>query len=938
MGKTTNVPARLHSVEVGNILTGADEILDDNKNKKQSTINQETDQTLSEQEDRIINLEQSVGRGGTVDQKISQAKSEIIGDAGSNYNTLGKIEDKLQEEVSRATDSEELLRAAYEALAESDPEVIRPTDTWPVANPEGNVIYRVVDRVNTPPQYYSDFMWNGSSMVEMARYNNAIDEKPTADSANLVESGGVYAVARILASKVNGFYIDTDHLIEVSSGTFRYIQHNDWDCIWVPISDGSKKIEITGVSSATYRFFSSFETLDSTTFVGKNSTGVIPDGSVLCLYNQRKSSNPDGYGNLSILQDNYNITRNDFEGLYNKLTEDAFDEAFIIPLGKNMFDKDDCLYGKIIDGGVLADDEKGIMSNKIRLDEGETYTIQNAICYGNSHKIFIALFDSNELYLGYMSVSTSETTSNIYTSATFTYNPNITGVSYCRVVLQTTYSYNVAPINLALTQLEVGSTATSVEPFEGKLEYSPLFDNYPSPRSSAPVKSNGIWEKIAELSIDEKRLDNGTPFIINNALFSIEGSPVAGYLQLNDLWDCAIVKIIEGSTTITLDNPDNNDYQPKKRFFGYLDFSPSAQIPQLHTNSSKTANVNTGDKYCILNFRKSDNPNGIGNIKITQDNYYLKKKDNIGLKKTIKLLSIGNSYSDDALAYVPFILQNMAIDAEIQIGILMRSSASIQDHVNNFENEESVYGWRFYNGGNSWTVEPEGTNGVSIQWALDNYEWDIISLQQSSQGSFNWSSYQPWCNKLINLIGAYVDYNIKFIWYQPQARPASSNSGANWSDETITEHYESTAEASEKIFNETVCEAVVPVGTAIQNARTIAALKALGAYANNPSNTSGLGYLTPNDGVHLQEGLPCQIAAYTFICVLLKLCGLENVSIIGETTRVTAEWVSGKNIPSPHGDCIGSTDANCLMAQKCVIMAVKHPFEATDMNYIINPT
>ena len=85
-----------------------------------------------------------------------------------------------------------LLQDAYAALTQSEPVIIQKTDTWPVAHPETKVIYRVVDRVNTPPQYYSDYMWNGTTMVLMATYNNAIDDVPTSGSNNLVKSGGVF--------------------------------------------------------------------------------------------------------------------------------------------------------------------------------------------------------------------------------------------------------------------------------------------------------------------------------------------------------------------------------------------------------------------------------------------------------------------------------------------------------------------------------------------------------------------------------------------------------------------------------------------------------------------------------------------------------------------------------------------------------------------------
>jgi hypothetical protein len=85
------------------------------------------------------------------------------------------------------------LQALYNALQQSAPQVIEPTDTWPVANPSTTVIYRVIDRVNTPPEYYSDYMWNGTAFVLMATYNNAVDTTPQKDSANLVTSGGIFA-------------------------------------------------------------------------------------------------------------------------------------------------------------------------------------------------------------------------------------------------------------------------------------------------------------------------------------------------------------------------------------------------------------------------------------------------------------------------------------------------------------------------------------------------------------------------------------------------------------------------------------------------------------------------------------------------------------------------------------------------------------------------
>ena len=105
----------------------------------------------------------------------------------------GQQTQAILDQVSTNTADIEQLRALYEALTQNEPVIIQPSDTWPVADPQENVIYRVIDRVNTPPQSYSDYMWNGTSMVLMATYNNSIDNEPTPGSNNLVKSGGVAA-------------------------------------------------------------------------------------------------------------------------------------------------------------------------------------------------------------------------------------------------------------------------------------------------------------------------------------------------------------------------------------------------------------------------------------------------------------------------------------------------------------------------------------------------------------------------------------------------------------------------------------------------------------------------------------------------------------------------------------------------------------------------
>jgi hypothetical protein len=294
----------------------------------------------------------------------------------------------------------------------------------------------------------------------------------------------------------------------------------------------------------------------------------------------------------------------------------------------------------------------------------------------------------------------------------------------------------------------------------------------------------------------------------------------------------------------------------------------------------------------------------------------------------IKILSIGNSYSLDALSYVPFILENLNIDVNIQIGILYMGGATLNDHVNNFQNQAPNYYFFYYDGGGAW----QNLGQRTIQSILYNYDWDIIMLQQVSHLAASWSTYQPTLNTLTSLLVDFIDYPVKFGWYMVQSRPARSPNGPNHPDETIVSNYTSIATNAQRVLNETVCEFVVPVGTAIQNARTVLDIKALGDYANVGENSSGLGYLN-YDGVHLQEGLPCQVAAYSFVLSILEQYGgLDAYSIIGESTRVTPEWIEGKGIPGANGVPVGSDDTNSLIGQRSAMEAFHKPFEITDMN------
>ena len=296
--------------------------------------------------------------------------------------------------------------------------------------------------------------------------------------------------------------------------------------------------------------------------------------------------------------------------------------------------------------------------------------------------------------------------------------------------------------------------------------------------------------------------------------------------------------------------------------------------------------------------------------------------------ENIRILAIGNSYSADMLGYFPYILHSIGVEANITIGILNLGGSTPVAHVTNFENQAQEYSYFMYEADSIW----HWRGYQNIQYALHNYEWDIILLHQASASAPLWEYHQPYIGILIDYINDYLDYQVKFGWYMVQSKPATALYGSNYPEEVILERYDSIAVNAQRVLNETGCEFMIPVGTALQNARTIPAIKALGEYANMPANTSGCGYLD-HDGIHLQEGLPCQIAAYTCVLSILEQFGaLDAYSIEDDNIIVTPEWLDRKHVPGMNGDPVGSNDANRIIGQRCAREAFNNPYQVTDMN------
>ena len=75
--------------------------------------------------------------------------------------------------------------------------------------------------------------------------------------------------------------------------------------------------------------------------------------------------------------------------------------------------------------------------------------------------------------------------------------------------------------------------------------------------------------------------------------------------------------------------------------------------------------------------------------------------------------------------------------------------------------------------------------------------------------------------------------------------------------------------------------------------------------------------------------IPAYAAAYK-ICEWLSL----KPKMFGMQLNPTDDWLVSYNLYTRtlHGSCMSVTDSNKIIAQKCAMMAVKHPYEISDMS------
>ena len=129
----------------------------------------------------------------------------------------------------------------------------------------------------------------------------------------------------------------------------------------------------------------------------------------------------------------------------------------------------------------------------------------------------------------------------------------------------------------------------------------------------------------------------------------------------------------------------------------------------------------------------------------------------------MKVLSIGNRMSSDAHRFLPFLA--ISGGKELLLSNLCTENASVEDHYRNYIDENEVYFYETFLPGITEMMRPDG---IALHEAVEEEDWNYITIQQNGVLSGSEESYKPYFGE----VAAYcrlVHPETKILIVQPWA-------------------------------------------------------------------------------------------------------------------------------------------------------------------------
>lgn len=206
--------------------------------------------------------------------------------------------------------------------------------------------------------------------------------------------------------------------------------------------------------------------------------------------------------------------------------------------------------------------------------------------------------------------------------------------------------------------------------------------------------------------------------------------------------------------------------------------------------------------------------------------------------KTLKMLVISSSFGMNTTNYLYEIAKDQGC-TEIIVARLFLAECTLRTHVTNINSNAMAYTYQKRFSDEDWTV----MQNITMEYGILDEDWDIIFLQHSAEGAAQRETYKDYIPKMISYIDSKkTNPNARYVWNMTWAFPGDSTNALFQSlGSDQMKHYETIVAATqEHVVPVKEFAAIIPSGTAVQNART----SKIGDTLNRDSmHLNSLGYI-----------------------------------------------------------------------------------------------
>lgn len=174
---------------------------------------------------------------------------------------------------------------------------------------------------------------------------------------------------------------------------------------------------------------------------------------------------------------------------------------------------------------------------------------------------------------------------------------------------------------------------------------------------------------------------------------------------------------------------------------------------------------------------------------------------------TIHILSIGNSFSQDAQRYIYELAKSEGVD--IQTTNLYIGGCPFEKHFRNIMGDLKEY-----------SLEKNGHDTgfkVSICDALVSRSWDYITIQQASHFSFDYETYQPYASVVADYIKEFCP-KAKILIHQTWGYATDSDRIKNFGFVSYDEMFAKVKDAYNQLKEDIGADGLIPSGEVLQKA------------------------------------------------------------------------------------------------------------------------